>query len=63
MSSALNHLLLSLALRTRRQSGQVLVEYAFVLALVSIVAIALLIAIGQDLATPLQPVVAAFEKA
>jgi Flp pilus assembly pilin Flp len=63
MWTKLNHLLLSLARRTRRESGQVLVEYALVLVLVSLVTIALLIIIGQDLSGPLKPVVEGFEKA
>jgi pilus assembly protein Flp/PilA len=44
------------AMAAREESGQGLVEYALILALVSIAAIALLITVGGDVNTVLQDV-------
>jgi Flp pilus assembly pilin Flp len=59
MWTKLNQLLLSLATRVQpqREEGQALVEYSLILALVSIVAIALLTTIGGDIQKVLEEVV------
>jgi pilus assembly protein Flp/PilA len=61
MWTKLNQLALSLVMRAqiRREEGQALVEYSLILALVSIVAIALLTTIGKDIETVLGKVVTA----
>jgi pilus assembly protein Flp/PilA len=62
----LNQLVVSLHARTRligQEQGQALVEYTLILALVSIVAIALLTTIGTDIQKVLEEVVKALEKA
>jgi Flp pilus assembly pilin Flp len=61
----LRDVLLSLRARCdlHRQEGQALVEYTLILALVSIVAIALLTTIGGDIQKVLEEVVKGLEKA
>jgi Flp pilus assembly pilin Flp len=61
----LNQFVLSLATRAQiaREDGQALVEYSLILALVSIVAIALLTSIGNDIQKVLEEVVKGLEKA
>jgi Flp pilus assembly pilin Flp len=62
----LNQLVLSLYARAtlvRREEGQALVEYTLILALVSIVAIALLTTVGEDIQHVLEKVVEALGKA
>jgi len=65
MWTNLNHFVLSLVTRVtvRREDGQALVEYTLILALVSIVAIALLTTIGGDIKKVLEEVVKGLEKA
>ena len=65
MWTNLNHFVLSLVTRAqvRREEGQALVEYTLILALVSIVAIALLTTIGGDIKKVLEEVVKGLEKA
>jgi pilus assembly protein Flp/PilA len=65
MWTKLNHLVLSLVTRAQvmREEGQALVEYTLILALVSIVAIALLTTIGGDIQKVLEEVVKGLEKA
>ena len=65
MWTKLNHLVLSLITRAQvmREEGQALVEYTLILALVSIVAIALLTTIGGDIKKVLEEVVKGLEKA
>ena len=46
-----------------REEGQALVEYSLILALVSIVAIALLTSVGNDIQKVLEEVVKGLEKA
>jgi pilus assembly protein Flp/PilA len=60
----LNHFMLSLTTRVRmqREEGQALVEYSLILALVSVVAIALLTTVGTDIKTVLETVVEALAK-
>jgi Flp pilus assembly pilin Flp len=64
MWTKLNRFALSLATRAQllREDGQALVEYTLILALVSIVAIALLTTIGTDVKNVLKEVVEALEK-
>jgi Flp pilus assembly pilin Flp len=59
----LNHLLARLLPKAQRERGAALVEYAFILAIVSIACIALLITIGLDVANPFGPLVEGFQKA
>ncbi len=65
MWTKLNHFVLSLVTRAQvmREEGQALVEYTLILALVSIVAIALLTTIGGDIKKVLEEVVKGLEKA
>jgi Flp pilus assembly pilin Flp len=65
MWTKLNHFALSLVTRAQvmREEGQALVEYTLILALVSIVAIALLTTIGGDIKKVLEEVVKGLEKA
>jgi Flp pilus assembly pilin Flp len=65
MWTKLSSLVLSLCARAqlRRAEGQALVEYTLILALVSIVAIALLTTIGTDIQKVLEEVVKGLEKA
>ena len=65
MWTNLNHFVLSLVTRAQvmREEGQALVEYTLILALVSIVAIALLTTIGGDIQKVLEEVVKGLEKA
>ena len=65
MWTNLNHFVLSLLTRVtvRSEDGQALVEYTLILALVSIVAIALLTTIGGDIKKVLEEVVKGLEKA
>jgi pilus assembly protein Flp/PilA len=65
MWTKLNDFVLSLATRAQvmREEGQALVEYTLILALVSIVAIALLTTIGGDIKKVLEEVVKGLEKA
>jgi pilus assembly protein Flp/PilA len=49
--------------RTQREEGQALVEYALILGLVSVVAIALLTAVGQDITSLLAKVTDALNTA
>jgi Flp pilus assembly pilin Flp len=65
MWSKLNSLVQTLYARTqiRKEAGQALVEYSLILALVSIVAIALLTTIGSDIQKVLEEVVKGLEKA
>jgi Flp pilus assembly pilin Flp len=65
MWTKLNHFVLSLVTRAQvvREEGQALVEYTLILALVSIVAIALLTSIGTDIKNVLEEVVKGLEKA
>ena len=65
MWTNLNHFVLSLLTRVtvRSEDGQALVEYTLILALVSIVAIALLTTIGGDIQKVLEEVVKGLEKA
>ena len=53
----------ALAARTEREEGQALVEYALILGLVSVVAIALLSAVGTDITSPLARVTDALASA
>jgi Flp pilus assembly pilin Flp len=65
MWTKLNQFVLSLVTRAQiaREEGQALVEYSLILALVSIVAIALLTSIGNDIKKVLEEVVKGLEKA
>jgi Flp pilus assembly pilin Flp len=65
MWTKLNQFVLSLVTRAQiaRDEGQALVEYSLILALVSIVAIALLTTIGNDIKKVLEEVVKGLEKA
>jgi pilus assembly protein Flp/PilA len=65
MWTNLNRFVLSLLTRVpvRSEDGQALVEYTLILALVSIVAIALLTTIGGDIQKVLEEVVKGLEKA
>jgi pilus assembly protein Flp/PilA len=65
MWSKLNQFALSLITRAQiaREDGQALVEYSLILALVSIVAIALLTTVGTDIKNVLKEVTEALEKA
>jgi Flp pilus assembly pilin Flp len=65
MWTKLNHFVLPLVTRAQvmREEGQALVEYTLILALVSIVAIALLTTIGGDIKKVLEEVVKGLEKA
>ena len=55
--------LASLAVGARREEGQALVEYALILGLISVVAIALLSAIGTDITDLLSTVSTALASA
>ena len=61
MWTKFNRFALSLVTRAQvgREEGQALVEYTLILALVSIVAIALLTTVGNDIKSALETVVAA----
>ena len=65
MWTKLNDFAISLVTRVKiqREEGQALVEYTLILALVSIVAIALLTTIGTDIKKVLEEVVKGLEKA
>jgi Flp pilus assembly pilin Flp len=65
MWTELNRVILSFCARiqVRREEGQALVEYTLILALISIVAIALLTTIGGDIQKVLEEVVKGLEKA
>jgi Flp pilus assembly pilin Flp len=66
MWNKLNQVVLSLVTRAqtlREETGQALVEYSLILALVSIVAIALLTTVGNDIQKVLEEVIKALEKA
>jgi Flp pilus assembly pilin Flp len=65
MLTKLNKIVLSLVARAQvlREEGQALVEYSLILALVSIVAIALLTTVGEDIQHVLEKVVSALSKA
>jgi Flp pilus assembly pilin Flp len=58
MWTKLNQLVLSLVTRAQvmREEGQALVEYTLILALVSIVGIALLTSVGEDIVKVLEKV-------
>jgi Flp pilus assembly pilin Flp len=56
-------LLAKLAARARREDGQALVEYALILGLISVVAIALLTAIGTDVSQILSQISTALASA
>ena len=56
-------LLARLAVRARREEGQALVEYALILGLISVVAIALLTAIGTDVSQILSQISTALASA
>jgi Flp pilus assembly pilin Flp len=60
---ALKSFFAALHARTEREEGQALVEYALILGLVSVVAIALLTAVGQDITSLLGRVTAALASA
>ena len=63
MPTKLNSLLTRLVANAQRERGAALVEYAFILAIVSLACIALLITIGLDLTNPFGPLVEGFQKA
>jgi Flp pilus assembly pilin Flp len=65
MWTKLNHVVLSMITRAKvmREEGQALVEYTLILALVSIVAIALLTTVGEDIKNVLKEVVKGLEAA
>jgi Flp pilus assembly pilin Flp len=63
MPTKLNRLLARLVACARRERGAALVEYAFVLAIVSIACIALLTTIGLDVTNPFGPLVEGFQSA
>jgi pilus assembly protein Flp/PilA len=56
-------LLARLAVGARREEGQALVEYALILGLISVVAIALLTAVGTDVSQILSKVSTALQSA
>ncbi len=60
---ALKSLFAGLRARTAREEGQALVEYALILGLVSVVAIALLSALGTDINSILSSVTSALSSA
>ena len=60
---AFTSFLAGLRARVEREEGQALVEYALILGLVSVVAIALLSAIGTDITQLLARVTSALESA
>jgi len=60
---ALKSLFAGLRARTAREEGQALVEYALILGLVSVVAIAVLAILGSDVTTILGNVTSAMESA
>jgi Flp pilus assembly pilin Flp len=62
MPTKLNRLLARLVASAQRERGAALVEYAFILAIVSIACIALLTTIGLDVTNPFGPVVDGFQK-
>ena len=65
MWTKLNRFALSLGTRAQllREEGQALVEYTLILALVSVVAIALLTTVGEDIEKVLEKIVEALGKA
>jgi pilus assembly protein Flp/PilA len=60
---ALTSFIAGLRARLGREEGQALVEYALILGLVSVVAIALLTAVGQDITSLLARVTSALASA
>ena len=60
---ALRTFITGLHARTKREEGQALVEYALILGLVSVVAIALLSAVGTDITSLLARVTDALSSA
>jgi Flp pilus assembly pilin Flp len=52
-----------IAVHLRREDGQAMVEYALILGLVSVVAIVLLTAVGQDITSLLERVTSALASA
>jgi pilus assembly protein Flp/PilA len=60
---AMKSLFITLRARFDREEGQALVEYALILGLVSVVAIALLSAVGTDITSILGSVTDALESA
>ena len=65
MWTKLNHFVLSLVTRAQiqREDGQALVEYTLILALISVVAITLLTAVGTDVKSVLTTVTTELGKA
>jgi Flp pilus assembly pilin Flp len=63
MRTKLGRLLARLVASAQRERGAALVEYAFILAIVSLVCIALLLAIGLDVTNPFGPLVEGFQNA
>jgi Flp pilus assembly pilin Flp len=62
MPSKLGRLLAQLVASALQERGAALVEYAFILAIVSLVCIALLLTIGMDVTNPFGPLVEGFQK-
>ena len=62
-NACISHLLRRPHARTAREEGQALVEYALILGLVSVVAIALLSAVGTDITSLLARVTSALASA
>jgi pilus assembly protein Flp/PilA len=60
---AMKSFFISLHARLEREEGQALVEYALILGLISVVAIALLTAVGQDVTAILSKVSTALASA
>jgi pilus assembly protein Flp/PilA len=60
---AMKSFFISLRARTEREEGQALVEYALILGLISVVAIALLSAVGTDVSQILSKVSTALASA
>jgi pilus assembly protein Flp/PilA len=56
---ALRNFIAGLHIRMEREEGQALVEYALILGLISVVAIALLTAVGNDITSLLSKVTSA----
>jgi pilus assembly protein Flp/PilA len=60
---AMKSFFISLRARAEREEGQALVEYALILGLISVVAIALLTAVGTDVSQILSKVSTALQSA
>jgi pilus assembly protein Flp/PilA len=61
--AAIQSFVAGLRARVKRQEGQAMVEYALILGLVSVVAIVLLTAVGQDITSLLAKVTSALASA